>query len=592
MSTPDGTNGAPALPPTLPPPSAGARLDGDAGAPPPEVERRSELSDGEWHRMHPLTPLLRGGLVLVVIVGIVIANLRDRLLAIFYPIISPNLDIEDYDGEGDPIDFVMSNNLIIPVLLGVLGLVVVIIALMWVSWRFHTFRVTGDAVEMRSGVFFRTNRRAPLDRIQAVNLTRPMLARLLGMAKLDVVGAGTDSNVKLEYLSTANAEAVRGDILRLASGRELAAIAAQRAKSGAAATVASGVSGLIEGVDADVDPSTVVRVPPGRVIASEFLSTNTIFFLALIVASVIGAIFGTEWLIFGMIPAAIGFGAYWVRQIVRSLRFSVAPTPQGVRLTFGLTTTVTELLPPGRVHAIQMRQNLLWRKMQWWSIRVNRLTGASLTEQTQQQQMAVLPVGTRSDVERVLSFLIPDVPAQTWHELYDTGLLGSGRDATDPFVTTPRRARVLRPFSWRRNGVMVTPFALLIRKGFIWRSLTVVPLARMQSLRIEQGPIARAFDVAGITAHTIAGPIIPAVWVLDREDATQQWKTAVAGAIAAAAQDRTHRWASVDVPTVPSATPVHAAIPAAAAAPAGPAPALPPSPLAAPDPAPESIDPR
>lgn len=83
------------------------------------------------------------GLVLVVIVGIVIANLRDRLLAIFYPIISPNLDIEDYDGEGDPIDFVMSNNLIIPVLLGVLGLVVVIIALMWVSWRFHTFRVTG-----------------------------------------------------------------------------------------------------------------------------------------------------------------------------------------------------------------------------------------------------------------------------------------------------------------------------------------------------------------------------------------------------------------------------------------------------------------
>lgn len=106
------------------------------------------------------------GLVLVVIVGIVIANLRDRLLAIFYPIISPNLDIEDYDGEGDPIDFVMSNNLIIPVLLrssqACRGDHCVDVGLMAVP---HLPR-HGDAVEMRSGVFFRTNRRAPLDRIR------------------------------------------------------------------------------------------------------------------------------------------------------------------------------------------------------------------------------------------------------------------------------------------------------------------------------------------------------------------------------------------------------------------------------------------
>jgi putative membrane protein len=92
----------------------------------------------------------------------------------------------------------------------------------WLSWRFHTFRITGDDVEVRSGILFRTHRRAPLDRVQGVNLTRPMVARLLGAAKLEVVGAGLDSNVKLEYLSTANAEAVRADILRLASGRQLA----------------------------------------------------------------------------------------------------------------------------------------------------------------------------------------------------------------------------------------------------------------------------------------------------------------------------------------------------------------------------------
>ena len=51
--------------------------------PPPAAEVRSPLSDGEWHRMHPLTPLFRGGLVLVIVAGVIIANMRDRLIAIF-----------------------------------------------------------------------------------------------------------------------------------------------------------------------------------------------------------------------------------------------------------------------------------------------------------------------------------------------------------------------------------------------------------------------------------------------------------------------------------------------------------------------------
>ena len=84
----------------------------------------------------------------------------------------------------------LDNNLVLVALLVVLGVVALLIALFYVSWRFHTFRITGDDVEVRSGVLFRTHRRAPLDRVQGVNLTRPMIARLVGLAKLEVVGAG------------------------------------------------------------------------------------------------------------------------------------------------------------------------------------------------------------------------------------------------------------------------------------------------------------------------------------------------------------------------------------------------------------------
>ena len=149
-----------------------------------------------------------------------IANLRDRLVFIFLPWLDDDIDVdvEEFRG-GDPIDFIIANNLYLVAGLALLGILLVLIGLFYLSWRFHTFRITGDDVEVRSGVLFRTHRRAPLDRVQGVNLTRPMFARLVGMAKLEVVGAGLDSNVKLEYLSTANAEAVRADILRLASGR-------------------------------------------------------------------------------------------------------------------------------------------------------------------------------------------------------------------------------------------------------------------------------------------------------------------------------------------------------------------------------------
>ena len=185
---------------------------------------RSPLSDGEWHRLHPLTPLLRGGLFLSSCIGIVVANLRDRLLFLFLPWLAPDIERGGggVRGLGRP-DRLRHREQPLPVAgLAVLGALLVLVAIFYLSWRFHTFRITGDDVEVRSGILFRTQRRAPLDRVQGVNLTRPMVARLLGMAKLEVVGAGADANVKLEYLSTANAEAVRADILRLASGRRLA----------------------------------------------------------------------------------------------------------------------------------------------------------------------------------------------------------------------------------------------------------------------------------------------------------------------------------------------------------------------------------
>ncbi len=542
----------------------------------PPQPARSPLSDGEWHRLHPLTALLRGGLFLIVVIGIVFANLRDRLVYIFLPWLAPGVGDEVVEWEnagGDPVDFIIANNLYVLAALAVLAVLLILLAVFYTSWRFHTFRITEDDVEVRSGVLFRTQRRAPLDRVQGVNLTRPMIARLLGMAKLEVVGAGTDANVKLEYLSTANAEAVRADILRLASGQRLAAAAARADTAGApplpggrvaalSRTVGVGITGLIGGPEAVVaEPESVVNIPVGRLVASHLLSMSTVAVLFAFVAIVIGVTQGVTWLLLGFVPAIIGLVAYWVRSIFRSLRYSIAPTPDGVRITFGLFTTITEIVPPGRVHAVEVTQPILWRPAGWWTVRINRLTGRSASDSSTDQFTTVLPVGTAADVDRVLRLLQPAMSDAERALMVEQGMLGPGEG--DLFTNTPKRAWWIRPLSYRRNGFRLTDDALLVRRGVVWRKLVSVPLARMQSFGLYQGPLDRLTGVTNVRAHVVAGPVSPFLAAVDRDTALRLFDDVAHATVAAASADRTHRWAQEpDAATAAPAEPT-AAVPGA-----------------------------
>ncbi|MEV5070594.1 PH domain-containing protein [Microbacterium sp. LMI12-1-1.1] len=577
----EGSGASPGVPGASP--GAPGASPGVPGAPPSQLVR-SPLSDGEWHRLHPLTPLLRGGLFLIVVIGIVFANLRDRLVFIFLPWLAP--DIEEEVGEwegagGDPIDFIIANNLYVLAGLAVLAALIVLVAVFYTSWRFHTFRITDDDVEVRSGILFRTQRRAPLDRVQGVNLTRPMIARLLGMAKLEVVGAGADANVKLEYLSTANAEAVRADILRLASGRRLSAAAGPAGAPGPrragrvatlSQTVGREITGLIEGPEAPVtELESVVHIPVGRLVASHILSMSTLGLLFAIIAIVIGVSQGITWLLFGFVPAIIGFGAYWLRSIVRSLRYAIAPTPDGVRITFGLFTTITEIVPPGRVHAVEVTQPIMWRPAGWWTVRINRLTGRSAADGSTDQFTTTLPVGTAADVERVLRLLQPGLPDEERALVVQEGMFGPGE--TDTFTNTPKRAWWIVPLSYRRNGFRLTDDVLLMRRGIVWRKLVILPLARLQSIGLYQGPLDRASGVTNVRAHVVAGPVSPFLAAVDRDSALALFDGVARGSVRAAFTDRTHRWAQDDtgapepadlMPADPAPAPAGAGAPPAA----------------------------
>jgi putative membrane protein len=505
---------------------------------------RSPLSDGQWHRPHPLTPLLRGGLALLVVAGVIVANLRERLVAIVLPWFDPEIgdDYERWNEPGDPIGWVVANNLYLVAALAVLGALVVLIIGFTLAWRFHTFRITGDDVEVRTGILFRSHRRAPLDRVQGVNLTRPFIARMVGLAKLEVVGAGLSGNVRLEYLRVGDAETIRADILRLASGLRLADGTDAASRTPLRDTVVRGVTGIVEGDEPVVEPASVVALPAARIVLAHLLDTTTVTLVVVAIAAVtVVATFGPLWILFAAIPAVLGMGAYQLRQIVRSLRYAIAPTPDGVRITFGLLTTVTETLPPGRIHAVEISQPLLWRPAGWWAIRINRVNGRSATDTTTDQLTTVLPVGTLSEVERVLALVLPGFSDEERRGIVAAGT-GPIPDS-DPVTTTPERAWILRPLSWRRNGYLRTPAALVIRRGLVWRKLAILPLSRMQSIAVQQGPVSRRFRVASLRAHTVSGPVYGSVGAIDRVAALGVWDDVARAAVTAASVDTSHRWA-------------------------------------------------
>lgn len=539
------------------------------GAPLSAAERAAErYTDGEWHRLHPATPLLRGGIVFIAVFGFVLSNLRERLISFF-------VGAPDYGG--DPLDAIYNHGWEGWALLGVAVVLLLCLGAFYLSWRMHSFRITGDAVEVRSGILFRTQRKARLDRIQGINLVRPVLARIFGAAKLDISVAGHDANVQLAYLGSTLADGLRGDVLRLASGVRAAeaagAVDLQSSGPGPAAAAAAGAPGggsraaavgdlvgrrVNEFLAPELDPNaappeSVVKIPPLRLLGSLLLSGFTVFVVIVVAFLIWGASTGSAWLLIVVLPGLIGSASFYVNRFTKSLRYSIAGTPDGVRVGFGLLSTSNETLPPGRIHAVEVLQPLLWRPFGWWQIRIDTAGHSREKGAAGQPNTTMLPVGDAADVSRVLALVLPGLAAEDERRAIEAGMVSAGRD---DFVGSPRRAAWFRPFSWQRTGYLLLDDTVLLRRGFVWRSLAVVPLARLQSLELKQGPLEAALRLSEARFHTVAGPVRPRLAAIDATTGVRLFEEVAGRAIAAAAADRSHRWGSA----APSGRPAEAPI--------------------------------
>lgn len=405
-----------------------------------------------WSRLHPLTPLLRGGRF-VLLVGVYAGQ----------------QGLRQSDSK---------------VLLGILAVgTPLAVVLGFFSWRAMRYRVEGDELHLDSGILQRRSRRVPLARVQSIDVVRPLLARVLGLAelRLEVVGGG-NTEARLAYLTEDQARQLRARLLLLVAGEQ----------------TGDGPAGEVQGGEVSRQPAAIapeavlVTVPTGVLVVSVLLGAPTLTLLVLVLAAGLGLLVDAGVVLPVVLasgPVLLGVVTASGRRLLTEYGFTVAESPDGLRLRHGLLDTRSQTIPSGRVQTVRVREPLLWRRQGWVRLEVDVAGYAGGRGEEQAATSALLPVAPRALAESLLE-----------------RVLGGPLPAAS--LAAPRRARLRAPLQHRRLRVGVDATHLVATYGVLTTTTDVVPLAKVQSLRLTAGPWQRRLGLASLHVDT-AGRRLP-----------------------------------------------------------------------------------
>lgn len=407
-------------------------------------------------RLHPLTPLVRGWRLVV------------GLLVVAVPQVGQGA------ASGDtPLG---------PWALGLLAVVPVAAVVGWLVWRTTSFGVERGDLRVDSGVLTRRSRRVRLDRLQSVDVVQPFLARVLGLAELRLeVAGGTKAEAPLAYLGLEEARALRAELLARAAG-------------------------LHE--DTPEAPEQVLHVVPnGRLLAATLRSPSFLVGAVLVPVGVaVATVYGGPGALIALLPGLFAFGQATGRQFMANYDFTLAASPDGLRVRRGLLETRAQTIPPGRVQAVRLAEPAFWRlggpwRTDWVRVEVD-VAAYERRNADERGQTLLLPVAPRPEALRLLAAVLPRAQV--------TGV---------PLHPAPARARWMHPLSWPVLGVGADAGHVVARRGWLRRETDAMPLERVQSLRAVQGPLQRLLGLATVHLDTSPGPVTVRAEARDQAEA-------------------------------------------------------------------------
>jgi putative membrane protein len=410
---------------------------------PPTTPEVAPLEVGEtWRRLHPLSPIVRFGRVLIGVVVVAVPSIAEQ----------PAFHRQD---DGFPVSVIIYAVLLF---LGGLG--------GFISWLVTRWRIAEGNLQIETGFIRRQSLRIPLSRIQAVDVISPLSGRFLGLAEVRVVSAGRGAeHGRLAYLTAAQAPVVRARLLALAHGLE---VGTPEPPSLALLHVQNGL----------LVPALLMR---SQVLAPVLIAIAGV--AAIAAAPLVGA---------GALGSAItvlvisGLGV--ARAFNEDFDFTISEAGDGVRLDRGLLQRRHETIPYGRIQAVRVVEPLFWRVFGWARLEVDvarQSVSREADRDAQQVARTLIPVASRDQALWLLARVMPDAHPNP-----------------PPDAGPPSRARLKAPLSFHFLAAWFGQRYMYARTGRVQKSTIIVPLVKVQSVRLKSGPLQRAFRVATVDVDT------------------------------------------------------------------------------------------
>lgn len=430
------------------PPGYGPAMPpGPPAAPPGYGQMPPARFSAGVHRLHPATALLRAfvfWLIYFVLLGFpLLLTRRGEELVLFAP-----EAVRRFALVSIPVT-------VAAVVVGIWG---------WLALRFW---VAGDELVVETGLLRKRRRLIPLSRVQAIDVVRPLMTRLTGLAEVRVEAAGGDrAEICLRYLGRGAAQRLRAELLALAAG--------------------------LPGHTPEAPEQPFWRVPFGTLFLSLIsrlpVAAAGVLFLTALVASLSllepGFFSVAVTTLLGLIGSVIA-------PLVTYGGFTVAISPDGLRLRHGLLETRMQTVPPGRVQAVAIVEPVLWRQRGWARVEA---TVAGYAGERQALSSVLLPVAPRQVAVALVAQVFP----------------GANVDAV-PLLPASAKGLSLDRFAAAGTDDVV----FVTRRGLLCRRTEVIAHARAQSVRLTSGPLQRLFGLGTVHVDAPSGPV--RVAAIDRD---------------------------------------------------------------------------
>lgn len=401
----------------------------------------------------------------------------------------------------------------------------------------YRFRVEGDGIVIRSGLFQKSLRHIPFQRIHNVGLHQSLLHRVFGVAEVKLESAGgMRPEGEMRVLSLADAHALE-ELVR-----------------GHGPTPAGDANAGPEAAPA----TELLSLPTSEVVRLGLISNRGVILIAAAfgllaqsgsdlpgdaIESWIKLLMGwgkdlhlgvAGWLIGALSLALVAVIALRLLSVLLALLqfhgFTLTETGRRLSVQRGLLTRVRANMPRRRIQAWSLREGLTHRWLRRRSLRVDSASVEAVNDHRSVRDL--VPVASPQDMDRLIRHLLPGAswPLQDWRPLHPRAWRRQfGAPAFIALVLTA--VLTWRQGTWGLAGLALLPVLFLrakiwarhagysleggliaVREGWLDKSWRFAEPGKLQAIKLSRSPFDRHHGMATLVLDTAgASPMEPAL---------------------------------------------------------------------------------